>query len=148
MSIDPYAPPASAIAPAPAPRGAWIKWTYLGSVATAVGTLVVAGAVPAARVVVPLVLPVLLVLPPAVGMVWLGIAWAGVPDDELPRGMGVDPVSPAGAVGRLFIPIYALYWAFAVHVHLCGGIRRGFRRRARPAPRWLGGSPPSCRSSP
>jgi hypothetical protein len=46
-------------------------------------------------------------------LAWIHQAWAGVP-----RGQ-VGSVTPSRAVARLFIPIYNIYWLFAVNTNLC-----------------------------
>jgi hypothetical protein len=51
-----------------------------------------------------------------IATVWIYQAWSGIPAEA--RG----DVSPAGAVGRLFIPLYSLYWVFGVNLRLCSAI--------------------------
>jgi hypothetical protein len=50
------------------------------------------------------------------GLVWIYYAWKGVPAVIRPD------VTPAGAVGRCFIPLYNFYWMFAVNTRLCNHI--------------------------
>jgi hypothetical protein len=66
--------------------------------------------------------------------VWLGLSWAMIP----PAGRRTDSgraISPAQAVGYLFIPFYNLYWVFVVSMGLCEALDRqlaafGVARRA------------------
>ena len=51
---------------------------------------------------------------------WIYGAWSDVPR---PRRVEQD-VTPGGAVGRLFIPAFNLYWLFAVNQKLCTAIDR------------------------
>lgn len=48
-----------------------------------------------------------------VALVWIHTAWSGLPASLL------GDMTPGRAVGRLFIPIYSVYWIFAVNVELC-----------------------------
>lgn len=101
--------------------GEWVKWLYLA--------LAVAGfAVPALLGVVigltggttaPL-LPLAKFLAGALALakllvacVWIHLVWEALPAEV--RG----DVTPAGAIGRFFIPFYNLYWAFAMQSSLC-----------------------------
>jgi hypothetical protein len=40
-------------------------------------------------------------------------------------------ITPAGAVGRLFVPFYNLYWSFAVNTILCDHIDRVLAQKLR-----------------
>jgi hypothetical protein len=59
------------------------------------------------------------------GGFWVYYAWSGVP--AIMRGN----ITPAGAVGRLFVPFYNLYWSFAVNTLLCDHIDRVLAQKLR-----------------
>jgi hypothetical protein len=59
----------------------------------------------------------------AVGLKWLHEAWSSVPAAERHLKDG-SLVTPGGAVGRMFIPVYGFYWTFAANTALCAAIDR------------------------
>jgi hypothetical protein len=70
--------------------------------------------------------------------VWVGLSWAMIP----PAGRRTESgrsISPAQAVGLLFIPLFNLYWVFVQSMGLCDALNRqlGALGVARRAPRGL-----------
>jgi hypothetical protein len=141
-ALDPYAPPV-ADAVVRAPKGAWLKWLYLALVVVQVALEVGAHfAMLAYRthaadrdamaalswglgVVVSIERPLLLGAF-AVGFVWINAAFAGLPPKE-------RPLSGGRALLRFLIPIYDVYWLFAVLLRLCRAIDDARARRSLPA---------------
>ena len=121
---NPYSPPATSVdavgfetmrlAYRPA-QGMATKWMYLGvSLAqflVGLGTLADSTKLQTAFVLVQL--PVALVSMVLI-CIWIHTAWSDIPADE--RG----DITPGGAVGKLFIPFYNIYWIFAISTSLCG----------------------------
>jgi hypothetical protein len=68
-------------------------------------------------------------------LAWLHRTWRSLPATDLVDPSG-KPVTPDAAVGRYFIPLYNLYWAFAVPITLCNALAAA-ASRAR-----LSGKPP------
>jgi hypothetical protein len=54
--------------------------------------------------------------------VWLHRMWRALPAADRVDGDG-DAVTPAGAVGRHFIPFYNLYWVFAARAIVCRALK-------------------------
>jgi hypothetical protein len=127
--MDPYAPPTALVPAAPASRGGWIKWVY-GAVAcvrfaiTATFFYVGLDWPLSAQHTANAVVRVLAIVCSILGLVWIHAAFRDVNSLLLER--GVLPrlgATPGAAVGRFFIPLYNLYWLFAVHVSLVVGLR-------------------------
>jgi hypothetical protein len=127
---NPYAAPAaspmqSALAtasPVEAPRGTALTWVCGAAVPalalseglTNVGKVmgVDASVTGLAAIFTLVVLLVVLVC----SMTWLALAWSGIPGPL--RGT----LTPWGAVGRNFIPLYGMYWMFKMVDLLCSAI--------------------------
>jgi hypothetical protein len=130
--INPYAPP-SVAPPAGGRRprsGAWIKWLYAGVSAC----VAVSYALFSLGVLLPLdpswagwIGEVFTWAPRVVGLGWLYATWSAVlPADRLIH--GGNTVSPLGAVGRHFIPIYNIFWLLTCQYYLCRAINHALRR--------------------
>jgi hypothetical protein len=86
---------------------AWLIAESLGASEAALGFLLLAG---------------------VLGLSWLYQAWSDVPHED--RALtALGDISPGGAVGRLFIPVYGFFWGFAVHAHLTLAIRASLQKR-------------------
>jgi hypothetical protein len=66
----------------------------------------------------------------AVGLLWLHEAWSDIPAEERRLTDG-NSVTPLGAVGRVFIPLYGFYWTFVTNTSLCAAIDRILLSRGR-----------------
>jgi hypothetical protein len=97
-------------------RPAAMTWSYLivsGVLAVVEWVLFFSRALAVSHDVVVAVMDVFRVLiycPLLIGVVWIYMSWSRVGD------------SPAGALGRFFIPGYNLYWMFACPQQLCSSI--------------------------
>jgi hypothetical protein len=126
---DLYRPPAS---PAPVSTrrrarvdAAGYKWTYLGLhivgfASSWGGTALLSGkddALWARRIGVLLGFSATIV-----GLSWLRLVWKSFPRGEHRAINQLGDVTADGAVGRLFIPFFNVYWMFAVHNRLCNAI--------------------------
>jgi hypothetical protein len=104
---SPDAPPTRTTEPAP---GEALKWVYIGlasvSMAVAVARFLVNEEL--VRVIGSIGL-----INSFVAAAWIFQSWNGVPRRFR------DGVSPAGAIGRFFIPIYQFYWLLAINLRLC-----------------------------
>jgi hypothetical protein len=60
-------------------------------------------------------------------LAWLHTTWSEVPTDR--RG----DITPGGAIGKLFIPFYNLYWMFSVSGALCDVLNLALARVDRPS---------------
>ncbi len=132
---NPYASPAASptFVPPLVPwraRGRSVKWLYLVLSAGYASTSLLTGHVSRLGGALASLAAVGLVLAQAATvMVWLYTAWSDVPPAE--RG----GTTPEGAVIKLLIPLYNLYWIFAVNTGLCAILdahlgRAGSSRRA------------------
>jgi hypothetical protein len=124
---NPYAAPqASSTDGTRQGRAHWLKWLF-AAVAAYVPLLVAADQVGFLPNGLYLSLfdavRVMPFLKGAVGLWWLYEAWQTVPVDERKLADG-KPVTPGGVVGRMFIPIFGLYWMFAANSGLCAAINR------------------------
>lgn len=117
---DMYRPPQSPSAAAkPKPAGAGLKWIYAAAGLAWLGAALLGFAAAAFG---------LYLLGAVVGLSWLYFAWADIPRED--RSMTeMDAISPGGAVGRLFVPIYGAYWGFSVHARLNEAITASLRKR-------------------
>src|SRR5262249_30176769 len=131
---NPYAAPHAQVivrhADGDAP-GEFVKWMYAGAVGLSVVAWSVHYAGPSlteSRVEIPLIASALLVplaaAKCALAGAWLYCAWKGVP--EVQRGT----ISPWRAALSLAIPVYNLYWIFAINTVLCDTLN-GILERAR-----------------
>ena len=107
--------------------GLFIKWLYLAAAAVVValafwGTDL---AIP------PLTLVPVAQTPSLLGLAWLHLVWSSVPELDR-RFTRLGESDAAGAVLRLFIPFYGLYWAYSVHVRLCEAINHSLTMRLMP----------------
>jgi hypothetical protein len=68
-------------------------------------------------------------------LTWLHRTWRSLLAADLVDGSG-KPVTPDAAVGRYFIPLYNLYWAFAAQTILCNALGAATTRAS------LTGKPP------
>ena len=66
-----------------------------------------------------------------VGVTWLGAQWARLPEEE--QSWRGNRVLPYDAAGRNMIPLFNLYWMFAVNAALCAGIDVELSRKGRSA---------------
>jgi hypothetical protein len=105
-----------------APQGLWLKWPCAMAVpvvAVLHGLTYVGPMFGLDRTVAAIAALVNLVVLFGMGvfaMSWLGFAWSDVPP-ALRGGL-----SPLGAVGRTFIPLYGIYWMFKMVDRLCGAL--------------------------
>jgi hypothetical protein len=135
--MDPYAPPTALAPAAPASRGGWIKWVYGGLASvrfaiTAVFFYLGIGWPASAQYTANVVIRVMAVGCSILGLVWIHAAFSDVNRRlfERRKQAGLE-VKPGMAVGRFFIPLYNLYWLFAVHVFLAAAL--GALGQARPS---------------
>ena len=128
--FNPYAPPQAvsdvARAPVQLPRGRALKWIYGGLAGVTFFVLVLTHLVAysdetqvlwdAVGVIDKPIALVRIVL----ALMWIHGAWS-----DVPRQLRAElDVTPGGAVGRLFIPAFNLYWMFALNQKLCTAIDR------------------------
>ena len=119
--FNPYAPPQAvsdvARAPVQLPRGRALKWIYGGLAGVTFFVLVLTHLVAysdetqvlwdAVGVIDKPIALVRIVL----ALMWIHGAWS-----DVPRQLRAElDVTPGGAVGRLFIPAFNLYWMFALN---------------------------------
>jgi hypothetical protein len=146
MSIEPnpYAPPRAsgrrkrAAAAAPHAPGEWVKWVY-GALALARALsyfAIVSGVAQEAGLQKELIAAVdgpllwsLLLLAP----LWCYFAWSGIPRDYRAG------VTPESAAVRFFVPLYSLFWVFAVNLQLGNAINAVLTQSGddRRAPKWI-----------
>ncbi len=137
LEPNPYAPPTSgearesAVVRAP---GEWVKWLYAGAAGASATTFALAvflrdhGGAPKLQALSTIVqwLPT---VRSVFALTWVYFAWKGVPPPY--RGS----LSPRRAVLTFFVPVYNLYWMFAINPALCATLdailqRARERRRA------------------
>ncbi len=104
---------------------AWATTYYVAAALTILGSLL--------TVVMPDV-PLLLLVPlfagfvgSIVGIFWLGRAWAQLPYER--RKFNGAPLTPLGITGRMFVPVYNLYWIFVAPRALCFELEDELRQR-------------------
>jgi hypothetical protein len=124
-SMNPYAAPRSSDSVEAAGGGFVLKWIYLA--VAAIGPLCVIGSRTNIFSLDIATLVGIFAASPfakgAVGLTWLYRAWSALPEQERRVGDG-ELVTPLGVVGRMFIPVYGVYWMFAANTSLCAAIDR------------------------
>lgn len=129
--MNPYAPPAVPTVAAPSSRaptsGDVIKWIYLAVALS--GPVALVFGLPQARTL--LIADLSSDAAAIIGVWWLASTWSSIPADDR-NYTKLGRVSALGACLRFLLPVFHIYWAFRVHVMLCGGINDSLARREMP----------------
>jgi hypothetical protein len=127
--LNPYAPPAADRAAPASSRLHGFTLAYGAASALYLGLAAAAWILSSPQVAVYLANASFLIglARPFLAIAWLYLAWAAVPPAD--RAEAGGPSSPIGALGRFLIPIYSLYWAFAVFRTLATAINLPLIRR-------------------
>jgi hypothetical protein len=56
-----------------------------------------------------------------IGLVWLGLAWAALPEQYRVTKSG-KRMSPGLVVGLMFVPCFSIYWMFPANLGLCDAV--------------------------
>jgi hypothetical protein len=136
-SFDPYAPPRAPAPGTPAVPRAWVKWAYAAAAGVRFSCAVLyyaqANASDDLLRVTNAAVRGLAVVCAILGLVWIHGVFRDLNRQMFARG-APPGLTPAGAVGRFFIPLYNVYWLFAVHLRIGDALRAlGQARAAQPA---------------
>jgi hypothetical protein len=118
VGMNAYAPPTIHVPQAGGspPAGAWLKWPYLVTQAALaacflVREILVLSSMDADALPWRTLAKAMLVSGWALGIAWIHSAFRSIPEKH-------RPVTPLAAAVSFFIPVYGIYWLFAVHVKL------------------------------
>jgi hypothetical protein len=152
---NPYAPPSARPRRTRPLVSPWFKWAYLASstlfwaaplasgVAASLGVRLEVAALAAPPLAMSLF--VAYATGNVCALIWIHRVWARVPDrHRVGWGSGHARVTPANAVGYLFIPGFNFHWAFAMPSALCSSIDAISPKGRAVRARWWGRIAASC----